>query len=102
VLRAKPTPLPIAFSSVRLLEVKRRTRGSVVRSIALGALGGAVGAAFFGLVSGDTNTGDGRITAGDKGVIGLVLGGAVGLIGGTIFGACCSSDWQRVPLDRGR
>jgi hypothetical protein len=102
VLRAKANPLPIAFSNVRLLEVKRRNAGSVVKSVVLGGLGGAVAAAFFGLASGDTNTGDGRITAGDKGVIGLVLGGGFGLIGGTIFGACCSSAWQRVPLNQSR
>jgi hypothetical protein len=102
VLRAKANSLPIPLSTVRLLEVKRRTSGSVAKSVVVGALGGAVGAAFFGLASGDTNTGDGRITAGDKGVIGLVLGGGVGLIGGTIFGTCCSSAWQRVPLTRDR
>jgi len=102
VLRAPTNPLPIAFSTVSLLEVKRRSGGSFMKSLAFGLLGGVVGGAILGLSSGSTNTGDGILTAGDKALIGSVLGGTAGLIGGTLFGACCSSGWQSVPLPRGR
>ena len=102
VLRAPTNPLPIAFSTVRLLEVKRPSGGSFMKSLGFGVLGGAVGGAILGLSSGSTNTGDGIITAEEKGVIGLILGGTAGLIGGTVFGVCCSSGWQSVPLLRGR
>ena len=102
VLRAPTNPLPIAFSTVSLLEVKRRSGGSFMKSLAFGLLGGVVGGAILGLSSGSTNTGDGILTAGDKALIGSVLGGTAGLIGGTLFGVCCSSGWQSVPLPRGR
>jgi hypothetical protein len=36
----------------------------------------------------------------DKATIGLVAGGAAGLIGGSVYGACCSSAWEPVPLTR--
>jgi hypothetical protein len=36
----------------------------------------------------------------DKATIGLVTGGAAGLIGGSVYGACCSSAWEPVPLTR--
>lgn len=95
-LSGKSNPAPISLSDIKLIEVKRRTGASFRRSILLGLLGGVVTGFVSGMVSGDTNTGDGRITNGDKAVIGSVVLGAVGLIGGTIFGACCSSSW--VPV----
>ena len=100
VLRGPTTPIPIAFSSITLLQVKRRSGKSFTRSVVIGLLGGAVGTALFGLFSGNTNTGDGTITAMDKATIGLVTGGAAGLIGGSVYGACCSSAWEPVPLSR--
>jgi hypothetical protein len=100
VVRAPTTPIPIAFSSIALLEAKRRSGRSFTRSVVIGLLGGSVGTALFGLFSGNTNTGDGTITAMDKATIGLVTGGAAGLIVGTIYGACCSSSWEPVPLTR--
>jgi hypothetical protein len=103
VLRAPTNPPPIAFSTVSLLEVKRRSGGSFMKSLAFGLLGGVVGGAILGLSSGSTHVPDaGILTAGDKAVIGSVLGGTAGLIGGTLFGVCCSSGWQSVPLPRGR
>jgi cation transporter-like permease len=63
-------------------------------------VGGAVGSALIGRLSGNTDTGDGTITASDKATIGFVLGGAAGLLGGIIYGACCSSSWEPVPLTR--
>jgi hypothetical protein len=100
VLRGPTTPIPIAFSSITLLQVKRRSGKSFTRSVVIGLLGGAVGTALVGLFSGSTNTGDGTITAMDKATIGLVTGGAAGLIGGSVYGACCSSAWEPVPLTR--
>ncbi len=94
--------LPISFSNIRLLEVKRRTGGSFFRSVAFGLLGGVVSGAVLGLASGNTNTGDGILTAQDKALIGSVLGGAAGLIGGTLFGVCCSSSWRPLALPPGR
>ncbi len=92
---------PISFANIRLIEVKRRTSGSFMRSVAFGLLGGVAVGASWGL-AGPTDTGDGILTAGDKTLIGSVLGGAAGLIGGTIFGGCCSSTWSPVPLPEGR
>ena len=100
VLRGPSTPIPIVFSSITLLQVKRRSGKSITRSVVIGLLGGAAGTALVGLFSGSTNTGDGRITAMDKATIGLVTGGAAGLIGGSVYGACCSSAWEPVPLTR--
>jgi len=94
--------LPISFSNIRLLEVKRRNGGSFIRSVAFGLLGGAVSGAVLGLASGSTNTGDGILTAQDKALIGSVLGGTAGLIGGTLFGVCCSSSWQPLAHPPGR
>lgn len=102
VLRAPTNPPPIGFSDVRLLEVKRRSGGSFMKSVAFGLLGGVLSGAILGLASGSTDTGDGILTAQDKALIGSVLGGAAGLIGGTLFGACCSSGWESVPLPRSR
>ena len=90
--------LAIGLADLGLLQVKRRSGGSVAKSAAFGLIGGAIGTALIGAATGTTDTGDGRITGGDKALIGAVLGGAAGLIGGTIFGACCSSVWQTVPL----
>jgi hypothetical protein len=92
--------LAIRVSDLSLLEVKRRTGGSFLKSVAFGLLGGVVGGAILGAASGNTDTGDGILTAGDKALIGSVLGGGAGLIGGTVFGACCASSWQSVPLPR--
>ena len=100
VLRGPTTPIPIAFSSMTLLQVKRRNGKSFTRSVVIGLLGGAVGTALVGLFSGSTNTGDGTLTAMDKATIGLVAGGAAGLIAGSVYGACCSSAWEPVPLPR--
>jgi hypothetical protein len=100
VLRGPTTPIPIGLSSITLLEVKRRSRSSFTRSVVLGVLGGAGGLALIGLLSGKTDTGDGTITAMDKATAGLVIGGAAGLIGGSVYGACCSSAWEPVPLTR--
>ena len=100
VVRAPTAPIPIGFSSITLLEVKRRSGRSFTRSVVLGLVGGAVGSALIGRLSGNTDTGDGTITASDKATIGFVLGGAAGLLGGTIYGACCSSSWEPVPLTR--
>jgi hypothetical protein len=101
VLRGTTTPIPIALSSITLLQVKRRNGKSFTRSVVIGVLGGAVGTALVGFFYGSTNTGDGTITAMDKATIGLVTGGAAGLIVGSIYGACCSSAWESVPLTRG-
>ena len=98
VLRAPTSPLPIGFSTVSLLEVKRRSGGSVMKSVAFGLLGGVVAGAVVGLAQGRTNTGDGTITASENALIASVAGGAAGLIGGTLFGVCCSSSWVPVPL----
>ena len=100
VLREPTRPIPIAFSSITLLQVKRRSGKSITRSAVIGLLGGAIGTALVGLISGSTNTGDGTLTAMDKATIGLLAGGAAGLIGGSVYGACCSSAWEPVPLTR--
>jgi uncharacterized membrane protein YeaQ/YmgE (transglycosylase-associated protein family) len=100
VVRGPTTPIPIAFSSITLLQVKRRSAKSFTRSVVIGVVGGAVGTALFGLFSGSTNTGDGTITAMDKATVGLVTGGAAGLIVGSVYGACCSSAWESVPTNR--
>jgi len=96
VLRAPSNPPPISFSDVRLLEVRRRSGGSFMKSVAFGLLGGVVGGMVIGLASGSTDTGDGILTAADKALIGSVLGGGAGLIGGALFGVCCSSSWQPI------
>ena len=98
VLSGANNQLPIRLAEIRVLEVERRSSGSVFRSIAFGLVSGAVGGALIGLASGDTNTGDGTLTSGGKAVILSILGGTVGLVGGTIHGACCSSSWQPVPV----
>ena len=100
VLRGSTTPIPIAFSSINLLEVKRRSGKSFTRSVVIGVLTGAIGTALVGLFLGSTNTGDGTITAMDKATIGLVTGAAAGLTIGSVYGACCSSGWESVPLSR--
>jgi hypothetical protein len=100
VLRGPTNPIPIAFSSITLLQVKRRSGKSFTRSVVIGLLVGSVGTALVGLFSGNTNTGDGTLTATDKATIGLVTGGAAGLIVGSVYGACCSSAWEPVPLTR--
>ena len=95
--------LPISFSNIRLLEVKRRTGGSFLRSVAFGLLGGVVGGALIGAGQGNTNKGDGiRFTTRENTMIGSGFGGAVGLIGGTLFGVCCSSSWRPLALPPGR
>jgi len=48
-----------------LLQVKRRSGKSFTISVFIGLLGGAVGTALVGLFSGNTNTGDGTLTAWD-------------------------------------
>jgi hypothetical protein len=101
VLRASNIPFPIAFSTVRVLEVERRSGRSFTRSVFFGVLGGVAGGALLGL-TGSTDTGDGTITPGDKTQIGSVVGGTLGLIVGAIFGGCCSSGWQSVSLHRVR
>jgi hypothetical protein len=101
LLRAPNNPPPIALSTVGLLQVKRRSGGSFVRSVVFGLLGGVVAGAVIGNSSGNTNTGDGTLTASDKAVLGSIGGGITGLIVGTVFGACCSSVWQNVPLHGG-
>jgi hypothetical protein len=101
VLTAPAASRAIRISDISLLEVKRRSGGSFIRSVAFGLLSGVVGGALILGATGRTDTGDGIITASDKALIGAVLGGAAGLIGGTVFGACCSSEWQPVPLVRG-
>jgi hypothetical protein len=100
IARSKTTE-PINFSSIRLLEVKKRTAGSFVRSVAFGLLGGAVAGGLIGAARGEINTGDGRISAAEDALITSVVGGAIGIIGGTVFGACCSSSWQAVPIPTG-
>lgn len=52
--------------------MKRRSGKSFTISVFIGLLGGAVGTALVGLFSGNTNTGDGTLTAMDKATIGLV------------------------------
>lgn len=94
--------LPISFSNIRLLEVKRRTGGSFIRSVAFGLLGGVVSGAVLGLASGSIDTGDGIITAPDMALIGSILGGTAGIIGGTLFGVCCSSSWRPLAYPPGR
>ena len=49
----------ISLSNIKLIEVKRRAGASFGRSGLLELLGDRI---CFGMVSGDTNTGDGRIT----------------------------------------
>jgi hypothetical protein len=101
VLRTLTTSRVIRMSDVSLLEVKRRNGTSFIKSVAFGLLGGVIGGAVILGATGRTDTGDGIITAGDKVLIGAVVGGAAGLIGGTVFGVCCSSQWQPVPLLHG-
>jgi hypothetical protein len=99
VLRTPTTPLPIGFSTVSLLEVRRRSGGSFMKSVAFGLLGGVVVGAVVGLTQGNTDPDRGLTgTASEFALIGSVLGGAAGLIGGTVIGACCSSSWEPVPL----
>jgi hypothetical protein len=100
VVASPGNSVAFGISDLALLQVKRRSGGSVAKSAGIGLIVGAIGTALIGAATGTTDTGDGRITGGDKAVIGAILGGAAGLIGGTIFGACCSSDWQTVPLPR--
>jgi hypothetical protein len=100
VVSAPTTALAIGIPDVRMLEVKRRSGGSFARSVVFGVLGGVVGGAVILGATGSTDTGDGTITAGDKVLIGSVVGGIAGFIGGTIFGACCSATWQPVRLPR--
>lgn len=90
----------VGLSDVNLLEVKRRTAGSVTRSVVLGLIAGAAGGALIGATRGPTNTGDGIITTPEKEVIGGIAGGLAGLIGGTVYGFCCSGAWQPVPIAR--
>lgn len=91
---------PVAFSNVRLLEVKRRSGASFLRSAAFGLLGGVVGGAILGAAQGNIDTGDGTLTTGDNAIIGSILGGGAGFIGGLVFGVCCSSNWRAVALPR--
>ena len=100
LLRARLSELAIPVTDIGLLEVRRRNGGSFMKSVAFGLLGGVVAGAVLGAASGNTDTGDGILTARDKAVIGSFFGGIVGLLGGTVFGACCASSWQPVPLDR--
>jgi hypothetical protein len=99
-LRGSNGAQSVALSDVRLLEVKRRNAGTVMRSVVLGLIAGGVGGALIGSTRGPTNTGDGIITTPEKVVIGGILGGAAGVIGGTAYGVCCSGAWQPVPIAR--
>ena len=85
------------LADLSLLEVGHRTSRSVARSIGRGLVGGMALGSLLGL-TGETNTGDGIITVGDKISIGSVLGGMAGLFGGAIHGICCSSTWRPVAL----
>ena len=105
VLYTPTTPLPIGFSTVSLLEVKRRSGGSFMKSVAFGLLGGVVVGAVVGLTQASNTDTDRDLltpTASEGALIGSVLGGAAGLIGGTVIGACCSSSWEPVPLPQRR
>ena len=99
-LSAPRSALAIPVSDIGLLEVRRRSGGSFMKSVAFGLLGGVVAGAVLGAASGNTNTGDGIMTASDKALIGSFLGGTAGLIGGAVFGVCCASSWESVPLNR--
>ncbi|HZE08909.1 MAG TPA: hypothetical protein VE110_09165 [Gemmatimonadaceae bacterium] len=99
-LRGVNGETPFALSDVALLEVRRRSGGSFVRSVAYGLLGGVVGGAAAGAARGNVNTGDGRISAEGNALLGAIGGGALGLVGGAVYGACCSSTWKAVPIPR--
>jgi hypothetical protein len=99
-LRGSNGPQSVGLSDVSLLEVKRRSAGSVTKSVVLGLVGGAAAGALIGSTRRPTNTGDGIITTPEKVVIGGILGGLAGIIGGTVYGVCCSGAWQPVPLAR--
>jgi hypothetical protein len=90
--------VPVEFASIRMIEVRKRTAGSFFRSVAYGLLGGVVTGAVVGAAQGNVNTGDGTYTTGDNAIIGSVVGGFFGILGGTVFGACCASSWQAVPI----
>jgi hypothetical protein len=90
----------VGLSDVSLLEVKRRNGGSVTKSVVLGLVGGAATGALIGSTRGPTNTGDGIITTSAKVVIGGIVGGLAGIIGGTVYGVCCSGAWQPVSVAR--
>jgi hypothetical protein len=99
-LRGVNGETPFALSDVALLEVRRRSGGSFVRSVAYGLLGGVVGGAAAGAARGNENTGDGRISAAENALIGAVVVGTLGFVGGAVYGACCSSTWKAVPIPR--
>jgi hypothetical protein len=99
-LRGVNGDTPFALSDVALLEVRRKSGGSFVRSVAYGLLGGVVGGAAAGAARGNVNTGDGRISTAGNALIGAVVGGALGFIGGAAYGACCSSTWKAVRIPR--
>ncbi|MGH7652404.1 MAG: hypothetical protein ACREMS_11265 [Gemmatimonadaceae bacterium] len=99
-LRGVNGDTPFALSDVALLEVRRKSGGSFVRSVAYGLLGGVVGGAAAGAARGNVNTGDGRISTAGNALIGAVVGGALGFVGGAVYGACCSSTWKAVPISR--
>ena len=100
VLTGAPDSAPISFSSIRTLEVRRHTRGSFIGSVGRGLLVGVVGGAVVGAARGKIDTGDGTITAGEDALISSIVGGVAGLLGGAIYGACCSSSWQPLAIPR--
>jgi hypothetical protein len=100
VLGAPASSDPVAFSSISLLEVRRKTAGSFFRSVAYGLLIGVGGGVVAGAARGDVDTGDGRISAAANALIGAVIGGMAGLVGGTVYGACCASNWQAIAIPR--
>jgi hypothetical protein len=90
----------VTFASIRLLEVRRRSAGSFFRSVAYGLLIGVGAGAIAGVAQGNVDTGDGTISAGGNAFLGAIIGGMGGLAGGTLFGACCASGWQAIPIPR--
>jgi hypothetical protein len=101
VLRGPTNLLPIRFSTVSLLEVKRRSGGRFMNSVFFGLLAGAAGGALLGLASGGSETGEG-FSAQGMSLIGAIYGGTAGLVGGTMYGACCAYSWKPVPLPQTR
>ena len=92
-LRQSVDTLSFALSSIRSLDVRRRTGGAFARSLLIGT---AVGAGL-GALSGAAN-GHRRNQDFDGPAWGGIFGGVLGFVGGMIFGGCCASDWIPIEL----
>ena len=88
--------LLVPLADVSRAEVRRGSRRIGWRAIPIGTLTGAAIFGALGVAAGDSPHGEFYLTAGQKGVVGLVLGGLFGTVAGSVAALVRVENW--VPM----